>query len=679
MSKLPIKALASYTLFSTMYNNGHKNVYDMIAAFIDDVIQRKHLVNFSVSEIAELLEQEFYLYIPLNVIKSSIERLRYLEKSEHTYRPNFSACDNLRHGVRFNDQFITKECAELENELIDYALKQKYIQFNVADKELLIGEFIGFLLNGDKSSSWSALIASFIIEKENNEYFRKKLRDISEGVILYAGITYSSNAAPRHKWRKLKVFLETEILFNITGLNGIIFKEITKELLDLFNELNKRNAERIIELHYFEESKQQIDNYFKHAEMYVKTGKAITVEDSRKAIRYIVSECHHASDVLEKKSLFYQNLAKLNITPFEFDPYSSDNNKYNLEDRELSEKYSIGDDEYKYIKHINYINILRRNKQPNDIADAGAILLTGTAKILRISQGESKYTNAPLAVGIGAFTNKMWYDLQKGFTHGIPKAFDMIVRAKIALSSILGDELQERYSQIVEEYQKGKYTQEQLVAFRSEIIDECKRPDDIEIDKIDDVMINIYNKDINQYILERTKLEEENIRLKVVNQEGIERELSANRRLRLQEVEILEMYNEKRDVIVKEIAEMEFRRKKSKRFLNKSMKSIDILILVLVATLIVLVMAYSEIINDTLNGKLITGVSLTIVLWLIKKIMKQVKIINKVVFWLLGWRCNLKKQMRNILYKKHQVDIIRMLELKRKLRDIDRKIKKYNL
>ena len=679
MPQLPIKALASYALFSTMYNNGHKNAYDMIAAFIDDVIKRKHLVSFTVSDIVDLLEQEFYLYIPFSVAKSSIERLKYIEK-ERVYKTDFSVCEKLIKDVRFNEQEIVKEYVELENDLINYALGQKHVDFNLSHKESLINAFIEFMLNGEKSSPWSAIIASYIIEREGNGAFEKKLRNISEGLILYAGIAYSSNAAPRHSWHKLKIFLETEILFNITGLNGLIFKDITKELVELFNELNKRNASRIIELHYFDESKQQIDNYFKQAEMYVRTGKALTVEDSRKAMRYIVNGCHQVSDVIEKKTLFFQELNKLNITPFTFDPYSQDNNRYNLEDQELLSRYGIEDDEYKYIKHINYINILRRNEQPKDIADAGNILLTGTAKILRISHGESKYANAPLAVGIGTLTNKLWYDLQKEFTHDIPKAFDMIIRAKVALSSILGDSLQDKYNQVLEDYKKGEYTQEDFMAFRSEIIDACKRPDDIEIDKLDDVMEDIYNKDIDKYRLERDKLREENIKLKFLSEKESEGKSEVNRELQAQIKESLKIYNEKKKYLCKNIGEIEYKRQKSKLLLGRTMKSVDIFLLILVVIIITLVAVFSGVIND-MHEKIVTGFSTTVILWFLKNNfsgLRRIKRIDKIIIWVLEWRNNLRKFVRNYIYKRNRVDIIELRKLRIELKDAEKNILQKN-
>ena len=160
--------------------------------------------------------------------------------------------------------------------------------------------------------------------------------------------------------------------------------------------------------------------------------------------------CTTESDVISKKAHFMQMLRSKGIVKqADYNYYSEENRRYNLEEQELIDKYNITAEKMRYIKHLNYVNILRRGEGYTRVKDCEHILLTETGRILQMSKEfVDKEGQIPLAINMYLLTNRLWYDLNKGFnTDSFPASFDILLKSKIVLSSLVTKSIADKYEE----------------------------------------------------------------------------------------------------------------------------------------------------------------------------------------------------------------------------------------
>ncbi|WP_133124567.1 hypothetical protein, partial [Leptospira ellisii] len=113
--------------------------------------------------------------------------------------------------------------------------------------------------------------------------------------------------------------MDTEHLLNSYGFNGTLYYEIFNDFLRLVNEINsygqRRNKNEVIKLRYFEEAKSEADSLF-HAAEEILSGTRVN-NPSKSAMSIILEDCKSRSDVVGKRTEFYQNLRRKGILPFE--------------------------------------------------------------------------------------------------------------------------------------------------------------------------------------------------------------------------------------------------------------------------------------------------------------------------------------------------------------------------
>lgn len=484
-----IKSLASYVTYRQLYDDDKRDIYFVVSKFAESIIKTQALYSFGLTEISEQINTQFGFSIPDYVIQSSLKRLAYVSRKNNIYAVNASALSVGRDIVSDSMEKASIINEEMANNLVKY-VENKMGILSVEQQGKLKREFCAFLLDDTMSNGFSELISAFILDNENDSDFQLHLTQIKEGAVLFAGLNYNSNISENSAWKdEIAIYVENEILFHLAGYNGIVFQKLTEELFSLISEMNMKSGKKVIRVRYFKEVSDEIDHFFARAVDIVEGKDYVSVDNY--AMAEIVKGCQSASDVIDKKARFYQLLQNKQIKKEEEISYYEDElYQYNLESPEMIKKYQITDDKFRYIKHLNYVNILRKNSHSPDLKKCRYIVLTETGKMLKMAAELCENsTSIPLAVNMYLLTNRLWFDLNKGFgSDEFPSTFDVLVKSRIVLSNIVTQNIADKFEQAKEKYIRKEINESQLADSIMLLREEMKKPEDIKNGVIEDVL-----------------------------------------------------------------------------------------------------------------------------------------------------------------------------------------------
>lgn len=371
-----MKNVSAIVTFRQLYDDGKHDIYEIMSKFIESIVISEKKYYFELIEMSELLKNHYGFKIPDYVIKTSIKKLNFIKKESNSYIVDYNQVEesNFIHdyeAAKYDNEMVFNELCEFVEAHRGTLSKQ--------DKQVLSKEFCYFLLEDSNADKYSDLISAFILKKAEI-HDDLQIRKIKEGAILYAGINYNSNISDRTAWKEdINIYVENEILFHLAGYNGEVFKRIASDLMTLVSEMNSKSKKKVIKVNYFEEVEKEIDDYFTKAQHIVKGHDIVSTDND--AMKKIVEGCKTGSDVIDKKVKFNRLIAQYGITKAkEYDYYNERNHKYNVESREMFNEFDIAEDKDRYLKHLNYISILRKNNNTNDLKKARHIILTETKK-----------------------------------------------------------------------------------------------------------------------------------------------------------------------------------------------------------------------------------------------------------------------------------------------------------
>lgn len=306
-----VKLLASASVLRVLYDE-KKDIYDVLVEFIRQTISGRSLSAFSSVECVRYLDEDFGFLLPEAIIKSCL-RKRLVQTEALTLNNGiYSVSNNLSSSSTFNSDFqeSRNEYDEIVQRLHDFCSDNGLLNIR---KEEIEESLETYLTRPYKNDKFSQDIANYIITFENEPGFKDKLDRIEEGLILYTGIRYSPDLSTLGSWRgNLIIFLDSEHLFNATGLNGVLYKTLFDDFKGLVNEVNRNRKGGRIELKYLEETSTDIESFFYAAEKII--GRKDIIDPSKTAMINICNGCKYRSDVLTKKAEFMAKLARLNIS-----------------------------------------------------------------------------------------------------------------------------------------------------------------------------------------------------------------------------------------------------------------------------------------------------------------------------------------------------------------------------
>lgn len=505
--------LASYVTYKELYaNDSYRSAYQILAEFIKYVIASEEIYSFSVPEMKKKIQDVFGFQLPIAVIKSAIKKIEYIERIQN--REDYSVNrQNLKVDPKFSQykEKAEKENSELTERLIVYVEGKRQCVIN---RKELVQELIAYLLDESNGGKYQEDISAFILDSSEDEELVKQLNAIREGSILYMGLNCNITEIGSIT-HDLTLYLDMEILFDIYGYNGEVFKSLADDLFSLVKEANKTS--RKIKLKYFEETKREISDFFLAATEIVKTGRYIRENVAMKAI---VNGCKDSTDVSDKESDFFHELQyKYGIT------IDDRKNYYTEADyvANLEGSYLVDEEQQLGLRHLSNINKLRKNQIYHDYTSVGYLFITETWKTLELAKKiadefSEKQENCDdgnicrLAVDMSFLTNILWYKLNRGFgAMNYPHNLNSVVKAKIVLANFISQNVTATYNRYRKEYADGVLTAEQMAGRLLGLREKATKPEDITVENLSDNLNfdpNYLCRYEEERELQRVKLEE---------------------------------------------------------------------------------------------------------------------------------------------------------------------------
>lgn len=511
------RCIASWALMRKLYNN-ETDLYVIISDFVRFTIFKNSLREFDVASITMYVNREFGIKLIDAVVKRALKKL-HLQVAHGMYKCNPNDYSDLAE-LSATIHETTAKSNDILDMLFEYVEKEQGQDLTTDVREELMSSFNLFMLDKKVKQKYNDYIACFIVSCKKNPVLEAQLTEIKEGVVLYSGLNYNAktdNASK--KWRDdISVYLDTEILFHMAGYNGETYKQIFDDFFNLVNEINadsinKTQKKRIL-LKYFTHTEYEYEIFFQRAEEIVK-GNA-TLISSVTAMNSIVKGCKSPSDVAEKKVAFKTLLKTHGITCDEDNHYYDlSDYRYNIESDMFIDKFTkdIKKAKRKDVENslitLSHIFVLRKGKRSTCFEKTGFILLTDNFITRHLAWDEEikGISGNVLCTDLYYFTDRLWCRLGKSFgLNASPKAYDIISRAQIILSSRINASVATEYDELLAKYKNNEISKDEVLEVLSELRSKVMKPEDIQAESnIDTALQAVSGHYLEAYIQERER------------------------------------------------------------------------------------------------------------------------------------------------------------------------------
>lgn len=528
--------LASTSVFAEMANN-NVNLPQIINEFIINTYILNSTYSQNSAEIRNELVAHFDIDIPEAIIRTQLKRLTkdkvvdYID-GQYVISPTH----------RTSREYINKDVSNKKKAHTDiFEGLKNYVQQQIGpligDKQQdLENNFIEYLFDSSKKEDeFSGLISAYVVKNEKEENFRKELNLIREGSIILKGLYYTTDFNDLTIWRNdLTIYMDTEHLLSLTGLNGDTFKLMLMDFYNLVRDINSKvaaNGAKKIHLKYTLEVKKEIESIFYVGHRIV-AGKA-TLQPGKTAIKNIVQGCGSPTDITRKTSEFFTALKSLGI--YEADSIDLfEKPQYNVVDPSAMDKYSkekTEEDINRILEQFTFINVLRNGRNDRGFENIGHILMTGDRVTRMMSyDNELKISDSDFSFATDVFyvTQRLWFKLNRGlgFSESLPATLDVVNKARVILSSQINSSVRARYNKIGEEIKNGERTEEELKDYYFRLRANTFSPEEITSENIAEHINFIYsNNDLENYLRnkssEKSELEARKIKVNALEEISI--------------------------------------------------------------------------------------------------------------------------------------------------------------
>lgn len=466
------KSLASLAVLRNLYSS-NKDIHVVIKLFTEQSFIIRNITD-PIEEhlIVEYLYEDYGFRVPSAVVRAAIKKSDVIGKeSNNAYYLNKNYISKDCGTINSEIEQSVNDCEAIISQLIVFVEHKKGL-LSAEDKEVLRQTFCSYILDETAETDFFKYVLSFIMEHELDNAFREKINEIKEGLLLHFGLAFKTDSKTASiPIRDLHIYLETEVLFHAAGYNGQLYSDLFNDFYNLVNEINeisiKQKKRKTIYLHYFEETHEEIEKFFKQAERIIE-GKDI-LNSSRQAMSYIVDRCEENYQVQELKASFFTTIHNLDIMmDTQADYYSVEYNEFNLDYKKITDnsEYTQQFDSEKILNSLdilNHISIKRANNQKTNFDRIEHIVLSAKNVTLKIAQDKTlcKEGEVPLATTLYYLTNRFWIILNKNIIGTASLAsFDILAKTRIALAAQLSDSVAEKFDELKNEIKEGKITQE---------------------------------------------------------------------------------------------------------------------------------------------------------------------------------------------------------------------------
>lgn len=479
--------MASYATFKELYNSKkYHSPYQILSEFIKFIIASHSLFSFTSTDIQTLLNEEFGFNPPLAVIRTAMKSIPEVNRNNQTYQAR-----GLQENTAFRKyrQQSENNSNILTNALLKYADDKGISNLN---KKVLAQEFIAFVLDEEGLAPYQKLIGEFILTNEMNPTIKDTISAIREGSILFLGLAFNISEFGSLT-QPLTLFLDTEILFDIVGLNGILFKNLADDFLKLVDVANRGG--KVISLKFFSKVEEDIEQFYSRAESIISGHGEIQFSQ---AMKYIVDGCQSISDISDRKVELFRTLSYNNgiNKDDKTNYYTESDNIYNLEGMNL-EDYPTCDENAEGYLFCSHINKLRKGYQTTDYFSSKFLCVTDTRRVREISMAIAKSMKntttgekyCDYAVSLSYITNLLWYKLNRGFgSTEFPHNLDVVIKARTILSSYITQGITLTYNDIKTKVSSGDLTAEQAAARIVALKEKTTLPENLKSDNIEDAL-----------------------------------------------------------------------------------------------------------------------------------------------------------------------------------------------
>lgn len=546
--------LASVALFSELYNNeNYTSVADILGEFIKGVVVAENKWTVNTTELTNLLEKVYEFRIPESVVRTTVRNrlsnISSFQNGHYVFDPVIKT-DFEKINAEYNA--ILQQQNAITSELIKFVEQKENRSLQDSEKQILFDNLSKYLLDNGVSEKYSKYISAFVIKNQGNAAFTNGLNLIKEGVILYQGIKFTADINELGKWNtELTIFLSTEHLFNALGFNGLLYQQIFDDFDKLVSEINFSNknkyGEKLIQLKYLEETRDEIGAFFQTAE-FIHKG-TLALDTSKPAMKAILDGCRYPSDIKAKKIKFENDLKAKGITLKEFNQSIYNYTEYVVEDENVLEELKKSSESKgktfdenlcrQFFRIFTKINYFRGGESKTKFERIGHIYITGNRFALYLAhQNKVKFQDEdiPFAKDIDYITNKFWFKLKKGFgdKSSLPKSFDVVSKAQIILSSQLNQSVFQEYYKLQRQLKDGSLTKEEAMQISYELREKPNKPEEITIENIDSSLDFLTNdsyfedlfreKEKKEIILKETLQQNEELQNEINRRDEMERE-----------------------------------------------------------------------------------------------------------------------------------------------------------
>ncbi len=494
-------SMAALALYGDLYNR-NMGIKDILSEFVRMVFALDSSHNLSESDVASLLKREFGFIVPLSVLTNILKNDSFL-KYNRSHR-NYRLENTEANGIYISE---CKKNLEVQNENVQEIFLSfiKFIEHrrgkNLDEEQLKSARtaLYSYLVSRKKNEILGEEIELFILNCKKYPTVLERLQKVQNGIILFEGVCYDAGnpqEVSRFLQSPLRIYLDTEILFNAVGYNGELCQKLFNEFYEtvqLINQAAKKanhnHLDKRISLYYTSEIQQEIEDYFDIASDLVQRQKAWTA--NKIAMRSIVEGCREKSDVSFRKTAFWREIQSLGIA---CNNQAWDASKivkeFNIEDsnflpdgldEEMIHKFNLAFDQLNIISHE------RRHGSHAYLGNCKSIYASHSKEMLTIARNidscnnEKSEINIPLCVPLQYITVRLWFHTIKGLVpNNPPISFSVLARAQFVAARRTGEYLGDRLRRLQE--QTSELSQEQINAQLADLRSIKTRPEDITIE-----------------------------------------------------------------------------------------------------------------------------------------------------------------------------------------------------
>lgn len=550
------RILASVALFSELYDL-NKDVFHLVGEFIRSALTTERVDQFNSGDVSALLSKHFDFQLPIavlrTVIRTRLKREGFCRSNGHDsyaiVNPDDGEADKL------NEEYtkLQGNYEAIVAKLIDYAQNHLSGEKPV-DEEELKKAFHSFLLgDGGIQEEYVRICSAFIVDHSSAPDITEAVNQIREGLVIYSGIESAQQLNELGVWKQnLNIILDTELLLDMGGFNGVVYREIFEDFHRLVKEVNNANETKKvrarISLSYLEDSRKQVERIFNKAERVLSGSDSVQMMTT--AFRAIMEGCKTPSDVLTKKVVFFNRLEIEGIQQIDEGPLH-ETIQFNVESQELidsipgelklSRQYS-DDDVHQVLRQFTAINKIRRGVTGTTLESCGSVLLTRDRFTRTVGSNPSvKFhpRDYQFAVDIDQVINRLWFNLNKGFTDksALPRTFDMVTRSQIVLASQVRISVTQRYYEVLRKKENGEITDKDALELFAELRNKEVEAAKIDEAALDEILEFICDSNIQAQIDELTAIKQTAAEVPTLKSQldatarDLENTLSQNRRL----------------------------------------------------------------------------------------------------------------------------------------------------